>query len=485
VSDALPAPGHEPGRTPATSPRDRAAALALVLRLHGVVRSLRLYDPGHPALRTQLEELLRVVREMDVDEVSVLGLGGYCYVNGVRLRPDAADLKVLRAVLEEFGIRGLSGLRFVRGLELDELQVFLRLFHADRSERAALALPAACEQAGLVNVAAVRARAGGSVSDAEGELAAVGDERRFTRLVFDRAVGGARELLSRTERSGKPEMLHARRIVQPIVDQLLRQRTSLVGLTAIKRHDEYAVVHCVNVSILAVRIGQFLGLSRAELASLGTAGLLHDVGKVRVSADVLRKPGDLDSAEWAALRRHPMEGLRIIGRISVPSELMVDAMRVAFEHHMLVDHSGYPAVAAPRELGSFSRIVAVADLFDSLTAHRSDGSRPPTPHEALRAIMAADDTRFDRAVRWALVQALGLYPAGTLLWSRSGRLLLSVAPCAGDLSRPVCRELVVAGDGTVSVAPEVFEAPVALDDHVTHVLAPEELAVDVEDLLAA
>ena len=99
--------------------------------------------------------------------------------------------------------------------------------------------------------------------------------------------------------------------------------------------------------------------------------------------------------------------------------------------------------------------------------------------------MAADDARFDRAVRWALVQALGLYPAGTLLWSRSGRMLLSVAPSAGDLWRPVCRELVLAGDGTMSVAPEVLEAPLALDDRVTLVLAPEELAVDVEDLLAA
>jgi|SRR6185503_15098087 HD-GYP domain-containing protein (c-di-GMP phosphodiesterase class II) len=485
MPDPLPNPGHEPGPARAISARDREAALALVLRLHGVVRSLRLYDPGHAALRAQLEELLRIVGEMDVDEVSVLGLGGYCYVNGVRLRPEAAHLNVLRGLLEEFGIRGLGGLRFGRGLELDELQAFLRLFHADRTERAALDLPAACERDGLHNVAAVRARAGGSVSDAEGEMAAVADERRFTRLVFDRAVGGTSELLVRTARSGRPEMLHARRIAQPIVDQLLRQRTSLVGLTAIKRHDDYAAVHCVNVSILAIRMGQFLGLSRGELANLGTAALLHDVGKVRVSADVLRKTADLDAAEWALLRRHPIEGLRVIGRISVTSELMVDAMRVAFEHHMLVDHSGYPAVAAPRELGSFSRIVAVADLFDSLTAHRSAGSRPLTPHEALRAIMSADDSRFDRAVRWAMVQALGLYPAGTLLMSWSGRMLLSVAPCVGDLARPVCRELVVDGDGAVSVAPEVSEAPLGPDDRIAQVLSPEDVAADVEDLLAA
>jgi HD-GYP domain-containing protein (c-di-GMP phosphodiesterase class II) len=256
-------------------------------------------------------------------------------------------------------------------------------------------------------------------------------------------------------------------------------------MTAMKRHDAYTLAHCVNVSIIAVRMGQFLGLSRGELAALGTAGLLHDVGKIRVDADVLRKPGPLADAEWAVLRRHPLEGLRLISRFSVTSELMLDAMRVAFEHHMNVDHSGYPAIEHPRELGSFSRIVAVADCFDAATAHRSHAARPLTPHEALRVLVGRSDTWMDRAARWALVQALGLYPAGTLLRTRAGRLLLSLSPSATDLRRPICRPLEVTPEGAVLPHPEIQDAPIAPDDSVVQVIAPEELGADVEELLAA
>jgi HD-GYP domain-containing protein (c-di-GMP phosphodiesterase class II) len=478
-------PGGAPGNSPAITPQDRDAALALVQRLHGVIRSLKLYDPGHPALRTQLDELLRISRAMNVEEVSILGVGGYCYVNGVRLRPEASHMATLRAVLEELEVRRLGGLRFSPELEAEALQAFLRVFHAERSEHAPDVIEAAIERAGLQGVEIIRARASGALSDADADAAAADDERRFTRLVFDRAVAGTREMLTRTVRTGAPALLQARRVVQPIVDQLLRRRTSLVGMTAMKRHDAYTLAHCVNVSILSVRMGQFLGLSRGELAAIGTAGLLHDAGKIKLDADLLHKPGALDDTEWAALQRHPLDGLRVIGRMNATSELMLDAMRVAFEHHMQVDHSGYPTLAAPRELGSFSRIVSIADRFDAATAHRSHVARPLTAHEALRMIVGDDDARSDRAARWALVQALGLYPPGTLLRTAGGRLLLSLTPNPGDLRRPTCRRLEVGDDGIAHAAEETADMPIPPDDHVIAVIAPEELDADVESLLAA
>ena len=121
-----PRAGREPVERAVRSTRDRDAAMALVQRLHGVIKSLRLYDPGHAALRAQLDELLKVVREMERDEVSLLGVGGYCYVNGVRLRPEAAHLSIVRSVLEELELRRVGGLRFSSTLNAETLQDFLR-----------------------------------------------------------------------------------------------------------------------------------------------------------------------------------------------------------------------------------------------------------------------------------------------------------------------------------------------------------------------
>jgi HD-GYP domain-containing protein (c-di-GMP phosphodiesterase class II) len=474
------------GRDPAV-PEDaqqvRVLGGVLVARLHGVLRGLRLYDASNRALHAQQQDLLDALRALPGDDVSLLGMGEYFYVNGVRLRPEGGQLPVFRSVLAELEARRLHGLRFSAGLELDELGVFLRVFHATRGAAVVTSMAEVLDNAGVSHIAAVRAREVSAAPPDDTPEAETDYDRHRTRLVFRRAVSGTRDLMMRTARTGRPALQQARRVVQPIVDRLLRREDSLIGLTALKHHDEYTYAHCVNVSILSIRMGQLLGLSRSELASLGVAALLHDAGKIAVPADVLRKPGKLEPEEWEAIRRHPVEGLKLVSRLPGLSDLMLDSMRVAFEHHMNVDHSGYPSVARPRGMGSHSRIVAVADCFDAVTSHRSYRKRPMTAHEALRLLVGREAAHFDRAVLWALVHTVGLYPAGSLLRTEAGRLFLSVAPSGDDPRRPMCRELVAAeGGGCVATG---APAPLEPDETVSRVLAPEDMDVDVEGLLAA
>ncbi len=482
----MPDPTNLPERDPAVDAefqRVRALGGVVVTRLHGLLRAMRLYDSGNRALQAQQAEFIDAVRAMRTDEVSVLGMAEYIYVNGVRLRPEGSQLPVFRALLDEFETRGLGGLRFAAALESEELEQFLRLLHDDCSSKPTAPLEDEASRATLRNVWPIRAREAGLSAPADGEEPVADFDRHRTRMVFRRAVQGTRELMLRTADTGRPALQQARRVVQSIVDHLLYGEGSLVELTALKRHDEYTYAHCVNVSILAIRMGQILGFSRAELAGIGVAGLLHDTGKIAVPAEVLGKPGEFDPQDWAAFRRHPIEGLRIVSRLPGVSELMLDSMRVAFEHHMNVDHSGYPQVREPRELGAFSRIVAVADLFDAVTSHRAGRSRPLTGHEALRVLLGSECGHFDRAATWALVRTVGLYPAGTLLRTGSGRLLLSVAPGAGNPRRPVCRELLAGPAGEPVPAPTA--APLDEHERVSHVLAPEDVDVDIEELLAA
>ena len=470
----------EPQLDPA---RVRTLGGVLVTRLHGVLRGMRLYDPSNRALRGQQQELLDALTQLMHDEASVLGMGEYFYVNGVRLRPESGQLPVFRAVLAELEARTINGLRFSSGLRLEELETFLRTFHAHRQSGANTEIEGECERLGVRNVTLIRARMAAPATTEPETQAPEADQHRV-RLVFNRAVSGTRDLLLQTARTGRPALRQARRVVQPIVDRLLRRENSLVGLTALKRHDEYTYAHCVNVSILSLRMGQLLGFSRADLANLGVAALLHDTGKIAVPAEVLRKPGQLNEEEWAAIRRHPAEGLRIISRLPGISGLMLDSMRVAFEHHMAIDHSGYPRVPRPRELGAFSRIVAVADFFDAVTSHRSYRKRPMTAHEALRLLLGRECDHFDRAVLWALVRTVGVYPAGTLMRGDSGRLWLSISPNADDARRPVVRELHVNGS-TLEGAPVEADGLLTESETITHVLSPDDVPVDVEALLAA
>ena len=296
---------------------------------------------------------------------------------------------------------------------------------------------------------------------------------------------GTRKALQLSARTGRPAIQQARRVVQPLVDRIMKNEYSIVGLTALKNHDEYTYVHCVNVSVLSIRIGQTLGLPRAELANLGVAALMHDIGKVMVPLEVLQKPGKLNETEWASIRRHPFEGFRIVCRLPNISGLMLDAARVALQHHMNVDGSGYPRTSPGTKMATSSRIVAVADFFDAVTAHRSYRARPMTPFEALQLVLRDERSKFDPAALWGLIQAVGCYPAGSILATDSGHIVLSISPTAKDLRRPHCRVLHFPDGSSPARTTPVLWRPMPDEERVTRVLSPEEFLLDDEDALAA
>ncbi len=481
----------EPGAPPPTDAagegqRERQLGAVILSRLHAVLRGARLYASSNRALRAQQQELLDSILALMEDEVSLLAMGEYFYVNGVRLRTEGAQVAVFRALLAELEARELGGLRFAAGLTIEELDAFVRVFHTLKGPSGAALLNGELTAAGVRHVSPIRAKDVVAPQEEDAQRDDADHERQHARMLHRKAVQGARDVLQRTARTGRPALQQARRVVQPIVDQLLRNADSLVGMTALKQHDEYTYAHCVNVSIVSVRIGQQLGLKRSELANLGVAALLHDTGKIAVPIEVLSKPGQLDDREWQAIRRHPIEGVRIVSRLPGLSELMVESMRVAFEHHMHVDHSGYPPVREGRPLGAFSRIVAVADIFDAVTSHRAYRKRPMTAHEALRVLLGREREHFDLAVLDALVRTVGLYPAGTVFVTESGRIMLSVAPNSADPRRPFCRELVgEVFEETAEIAAQAIDTPLPPEERAVHVIAPEEFYVDVEGLLAA
>ena len=152
---------------------------------------------------------------------------------------------------------------------------------------------------------------------------------------------------------------------------------------------------------------------------------------------------------------------------------------------MNYDRTGYPRVSIDWNQATLSRIVAMADCFDAMTAHRAYHKRPFTPYEALHYLLSTAKDSFDPAVRWALVRTVGLYPAGTVMVTASNTAVLSVAPNHDDLLRPSCRVLVRA-DGSVEPE-EGGEAwnPMPASESVVRVLAPEDLQINIQEYLAA
>ena len=179
-------------------------------------------------------------------------------------------------------------------------------------------------------------------------------------------------------------------------------------LSAIRHHHLGTYQHCLTVTGLAAGFGRELGLSARDAADLTTAALLHDIGKARISLEVLDKPGRLDSRETALVRMHPVWGDEYLRTHSDVSPVIRAGVR---HHHEYLDGSGYPDGLSGRQIGDMTRLLTVADIFAALIERRAYKA-PATPRSAmatLRAMAAAG--RLEAALVEAFAPVAALLPA--------------------------------------------------------------------------
>jgi putative nucleotidyltransferase with HDIG domain len=144
-------------------------------------------------------------------------------------------------------------------------------------------------------------------------------------------------------------------------------RHVVIPLLQLKEFDQYTTTHSMNVAVLAMALAEYLGLGARDVRTFGIAGLLHDIGKVKIPLEVLTKPGRFTEQERALMHQHPGEGARII--LKSEEQLALPAV-VAYEHHIMLDGGGYPTLRVRRDCHRASKLVHVCDVYDALRTHR-------------------------------------------------------------------------------------------------------------------
>jgi hypothetical protein len=189
-----------------------------------------------------------------------------------------------------------------------------------------------------------------------------------------------------------------------------RHEDAFSHLFAAARHDFFTATHLVNVATWIVPLACQLGYrDESELNLIGQAGLLHDLGKVRVSSEIINKQGELTGAERAELSRHPIYGHEVLSAADWCSEL---SATVALQHHERMDGTGYPHQLRGEAIHFVSRMCAVADAFDAMTAVRPYKDRALTAAEALAILESETPARYDSRVVQAWLQLIDPTHAG-------------------------------------------------------------------------
>lgn len=203
------------------------------------------------------------------------------------------------------------------------------------------------------------------------------------------------------------------KITDRIVTDVFSRNEHLVQLTDIRLHDAYTFAHSVNVAVLSAMIGKFSNLSDEEMRTLVMGGLLHDLGKVMIPAELLNKKGRLTAQEFEAMKRHPMEGAHRISEYEwmLPKASILAA--IAAQHHERVNGKGYPRGIKGEKMHRFAKMVAIADVYDALTSERPY-KKAYTPSVAY-GIMKISKGHFEEELLRQFFDNVAIYPLGTIL----------------------------------------------------------------------
>lgn len=206
-------------------------------------------------------------------------------------------------------------------------------------------------------------------------------------------------------------------LVDEIASSVWRNPGAIVSLARLKTHDDYTYMHSMAVCALMVSLGRQLGMDEASAREVGLAGMLHDMGKAAMPLEVLNKPGKLTDAEYDIMKTHPQHGYELLQEGKGVNEIALD---VTLHHHERPDGKGYPHGLAGDALSRVARMGAVCDVYDAITSNRPYKAGWD-PAESI-AKMASWTGQFDTEIFQAFVRSLGIYPIGSLVRMRSGKL---------------------------------------------------------------
>ena len=432
----------------------RQGGRQFLLNFYAVLRSLKLYPVENEQVQRGLDELHQAALALlqVEDQLEVRISGEFIFVNATRLRLNLDNYASFSHVLTTLRAAGIGAVRVDEQVERREWQVFASLLLGAGTRDPSLSklteLLQRLTQGGVTHI---------SVDPPGEEAEDMADEQRakeVAKRTYERSVAVTKEVVGSIRMGRSASVKKVKRAVQTIVDQVLANEVSLIGLTTIRDYDEYTFTHSVNVCIFAVAIGKRLGLGRLQLYDLGLAALLHDVGKSRVPLEILTKHGVLTDEEWRIMQSHPWLGVLTLFGLRGYGEVPYRGMIVAHEHHMKTDLTGYPKAIRPRSLSVFSKIVAVADGFDAATTRRSYQTVPMQPDEVLREMWENPRRGLDPVLVKALINLVGIYPVGTcvILDTYEVAIVHAANSDLTQLHRPIVR-LVLGPEGQRIAAP--------------------------------
>lgn len=214
-----------------------------------------------------------------------------------------------------------------------------------------------------------------------------------------------------TKRNAEPDYRSISKMAESIVMSVLGRDHLLCNIMDIRDYDGYTYSHSLYVGMLSAVLGAHCKLPPTQLTDLATAGLLHDIGKLDISQKIINKNGSLSSDEFTLIKEHPTKAVQRLRRRFGEHSLILQGVG---SHHEHFDGSGYPFGTSGTRIPLYGRMLAIADVYDALSANRSY-RKAWSPSEIHDYLLGRTGSQFDETLLKTFMRAVPAYPKGTLV----------------------------------------------------------------------
>jgi len=249
------------------------------------------------------------------------------------------------------------------------------------------------------------------------------------------AVTNAKKVMDQIRLGKGIDAGQAKKITNTLVDELCQNQGVMANFIDMRTRSDYLFAHSVNVCVLSVMTGISLGYDELRLQDLGVGALLHDVGKILISPEILNKTDRLTPEEGEEVKKHPGLGFELLRK---NPEISLVSAHCAFQHHERFDGTGYPRGLKNSEIHQYAQIVAIADVYDALTSDAAYRRAMPV-YEAVSIIAKSGGVYFDNDLVNAFVDNIAVYPIGSVVRLNNNQIGVVVDISRECKSRPVVR----------------------------------------------
>jgi HD-GYP domain-containing protein (c-di-GMP phosphodiesterase class II) len=252
---------------------------------------------------------------------------------------------------------------------------------------------------------------------------ALREEFKRTKVSFDTAANTLDKIFNSLRKGHEQDISAVQEAIKPLIEGVFRNQEAVAALLRLKESGEYRYHHSISMAAWAAIVGRHIGLHRDELEKLAVGCAMCDIGMTQLPHELLDQAENLTEAQLRIVRAHPKMGADLVAK---SKNIDIDVLGIIENHHERMDGSGYPRGIEGAAIPLLARIAGLVDTYDAMITARPYATAR-TSHEATQELLDSKGYQFQEALVEQFVQAIGLFPTGTMVELNTGEVAIVVA----------------------------------------------------------